>query len=151
MNVAALMSSEPVVVGALDTAQEAARRMYAHFIMTLPVLEGGRLVGMVTDRDLAMRVVAAGKSSQGTQVREIMTRAPATCRCDDTIEAALEGMLSRCVRHLVVVDDHGAVAGVLSFEDLLAHEESGAMALRVLRQVGTLRREMDETFKCVQP
>ena len=46
-----------------------------------------------------------------------MTRAPATCRCDDTIEAALEGMLSRCVRHLVVVDDHGAVAGVLSFED----------------------------------
>ena len=69
MNVAALMSSEPVVVGALDTAQEAARRMYAHFIMTLPVLEGGRLVGMVTDRDWPMRVVAAGKSSQGTQVR----------------------------------------------------------------------------------
>jgi CBS domain-containing protein len=145
------MSHQPIVVDAFDTVQEAAQRMRANVIGALPVVEGGELVGIVTDRDLAMRVVAPAEPPWETYVREVMTRKPAICRRDEPLEAAIERMVSARVRRLIVVDEDGAVAGMVSVDDLVVIEQTCAMALRVLRQLAAMRGELDGTFAGMQP
>ena len=137
------MSFQPVLIGAYDTAQEAANRMRGHVVGALPVLESGRLVGILTDRDLAIRVVAAGQRPWETYVREVMTPHPASCRTDDPLETALERMLARRVRRLVVLDGQSEVVGLLSVDDLVADDRTQPSALRVLRGSAQARGELD--------
>jgi CBS domain-containing protein len=151
MTVADVMSYQPVTVGELQTVQEAARLMRAHVVGALPVLSDPGLVGIVTDRDLAVRVVAAGARPWETRVREVMTRAPATCRREEALEAAVERMAARRIRRLVVVDASGAAAGMLSVDDLVLMEQTRQMALRILQQIATVRGDLDGTFADVHP
>ena len=151
MRVADVMSYRPVVVDAYDTTQQAAQLMRAHVIGVLPVLEHERLVGILTDRDLALRVVAPGERPWETYVREVMSRAPVTCRADEPLDVAVERMQRRRVRRLVVVGEAGEVRGVLSVDDLVFIDETRPMALAVLKQIAALRGELDGTFTEVHP
>jgi CBS domain-containing protein len=86
----------------------------------LPVLEGGRPVGVVTDRDLVVRFLAdGGADAEGTLVRDVMTRDVTTLGADQDLEAAAALMRERRVRRLVVTDADGVVVGVLSHGDLV--------------------------------
>lgn len=150
MNVSDVMSYQPVVVDAYESTQSAAQHMRAHVVGALPVVDQGHLVGIVTDRDLALRVVAPGERPWETAVREVMTRAPLTCRADEPLETAVARMLARRVRRLVVVDENNAVRGLLSVDDLVLAPETRAMALAVLERIATLRGELDGTFAELQ-
>ena len=151
MKVADVMSYEPIVVDASASTQAAAEKMRAHVVGALPVVEDGVLVGMVTDRDLALRVVGAGASAAETSVHAVMTPRPIICRADELLEAAIERMYRRCVRRIVVVDQAGAVRGILSVDDLVFIDETRPLALRVLRQIAALRGDLDGAFVEVQP
>ncbi len=86
----------------------------------LPVLEGGRAVGVVTDRDLVVRFLAdGGTDAEGTLVGDVMTRDVTTLGADQDLEAAATLMRERQVRRLVVTDADGVVVGVLSHGDLV--------------------------------
>lgn len=141
MRVAEIMSSPSIVVDAGWTAQEAAQRMRAHVISALPVIEDGRLTGIVTSHDLALRFVGGGLLPGEAHIRDVMTVSPATCRPDDSVETAAEHMITRGVRRLVVVDEAGKVAGVLSIEDLALLDQTRSLALPVLRKLATDRRQ----------
>jgi CBS domain-containing protein len=117
--------------------------MRGHVVGALPVLESGRLVGIVTDRDLALRVVATGQRPWETYVRQVMTPHPASCRTDDPLETALERMLARHVRRLVVLNGQSEVIGLLSVDDLVADDRTQPSALRVLRGSAPARGELD--------
>ena len=152
MKVSDVMSYQPVLVDAYESTQSAAQHMRAHVVGALPVVDGGKLVGIVTDRDLALRVVAPGERPWETYVREVMTRAVATCRADEPLDAAVARMLARRVRRLVVVDDGDAVRGILSVDDLVLAAETRSLALAVLERIATLRGELDGTLSGeVQP
>ena len=151
MKVADVMSYQPVVVDAYDTTQQAAQLMRAHVVGALPVVESGQLVGIVTDRDLALRVVAPGERPWETYVREVMTRAPLTCRADEPLDVAAERMRTRRVRRLVVVGERAEVCGVLSVDDLVFIDETRPLALAVLKQIAALRGELDGTLGEVHP
>lgn len=146
MTVADAMSYQPVTVGELQTVQEAARLMRANVVGALPVLSDRRVAGIVTDRDLAVRVVAAGRRPSETRVGEVMTRAPVTCRREEALEAVVERMAARRIRRLVVVDASGAAVGVLSVDDLVLMEQTRQMALRILGQIAALRGDLDGTL-----
>lgn len=102
-----------------DTVRQAARLMRDKKIAAVLVMELDRLVGIVTERDMTVRVVAAGLDTETTPVREIMTADPDTLAPTDTASDAIRMMRSRNYRHLPVVEG-GHVVGMVSVRDLYA-------------------------------
>lgn len=108
-----------IKVAPRDTVRQAARLMRDKKIAAVLVMEGERLVGILTERDMTVRVVAAGLDAETTQAREIMTSDPDTLAPDDTASDAIRMMKSRNYRHLPVVEA-GRVVGMVSVRDLYA-------------------------------
>jgi CBS domain-containing protein len=131
MFVREVMTRHAATVGADETLEAAARKMKELGVGALPVLDRGQLAGIVTDRDMAVRSVAAGADPRRTQVREAMTSQIVACREDDEVEEAARRMEERAVRRLMVLDREGDLSGMLSVEDLAG--ASVALAAEVLR------------------
>lgn len=151
MKVAEAMSYRPIVIDAYETVQTAAQQMRAHVVGALPVLERGKLVGIVTDRDIVLRAVAPGERPSETYVREVMTEHPLTCRPSDPLAVAVGNMMSRNVRRTVVLADDGTVLGVVSVDDLLLIPEMRPLALELLARIAARRGELDGVIDDVHP
>ncbi len=118
VTVGGLITRSLVSVRPDSTVREAARLMRENRVGSVVVLdEAGRLAGILTERDIAYRVVAEGRSYD-TLVGEVMTRDVITIREDATIAEAARLMIGLGVRHLPVVDVNGRVIGVVSLRDL---------------------------------
>ena len=106
----------------LESVQSAAQRMGTRNVGTLVVLnELRRPVGILTDRDLAIRVVGTGRDPYTTSVEDVMTADLEVVAEDLAIEDSLKRMRSRGVRRLPVVSRSGECVGILSMDDVLAH------------------------------
>jgi CBS domain-containing protein len=108
-----------VTVGPLSSVTDAARLMAAHQIGGLPVVDGDRLVGIFTERDVLTRVVAAGRPPDDTRVTDVMSSDLVVAEVNEGCEDCLSRMQRSRVRHLIVLDQ-GRLAGILSLRDLLA-------------------------------
>jgi CBS domain-containing protein len=87
----------------------------------VPVTEGGRPVGVVTDRDIALALAEHETDLAGTPVESLMTKAVVTIAVADSVDAAVETLGGHGVRRLLVVDSEGRLVGVLSWADLAPH------------------------------
>jgi CBS domain-containing protein len=116
------MTTDPRSITPRDAVVEAARLMRDEDIGSLPVTEEGRLVGMVTDRDIAVRVVAEGKSPDSTTVGEILSPDPIAARPDQDLDEALHLMAQHQVRRLPVVEEDRLV-GILAQADVALEEK----------------------------
>jgi len=116
MRVKDVMTSSPICCKPTDTVQEVATMMREHDCGAVPVSANNALVGMITDRDIACRAVAAGKTA--TPVREVMTAPVYIVREDDDVQVAIDTMEARQVRRLPVVDAEGNVTGIVAPSDL---------------------------------
>jgi signal-transduction protein with cAMP-binding, CBS, and nucleotidyltransferase domain len=118
-----------------DNAVDAARAMALENIGCLVVCtDDDHLLGVLTDRDLALRVVAAGLRPASTSVEEVMTRNPVTCRPSDDLAAAELLMAQHQIERLPIVDDDGRCWGVVSLADIASSEREKETG-RVLRQI----------------
>jgi CBS domain-containing protein len=108
-----------VVAELEETAAIAARRMRDFRVGCVVVVRGARPVGMLTDRDLAIRVVAAGLDPEKTRVADIVTYDATTVSRDAGIEAAVRVMGERGVRRVPIVTEDGKVTGVVTADDLV--------------------------------
>lgn len=116
-----VMTRNPVCAQPEDTVVNVARLMKENDIGPVPIVESHdskKLVGIVTDHDLALKVVAAGRDPQTTPVREVMTTNVITCRDDDDIEAALDAMATQQLRRIPVVDDGNMLLGIIAQADI---------------------------------
>lgn len=136
MRVCDVMSREVAKISPAIGVAEAAEVMRKENVGALPVEESGKLVGILTDRDIALRAVA--KRSYDRPVRELMTAKPFTIRPDATAEDALGMMIRNKVRRLVVVED-GHVAGMVSLQDF-ANGEHDPRLLKALQEFQRLTR-----------
>jgi CBS domain-containing protein len=119
MNTSDIMTSGLQDIAMTDSMLEAAKRMRDCDIGMLPVRnEDRRLVGIITDRDIAVRGVAQDRHPANTRVLDLMSQPVITCRQSDSIEKAASRMADAKVRRLVVVDDNQQAVGVLSLGDL---------------------------------
>jgi CBS domain-containing protein len=116
------------VISPEESVQTAAGRMHARKVGTLVVVDHERVpIGIVTDRDICVRVVAERKDAAGTSVGEIMTQCPETVREQTPLEDALRRMRVGAFRRLPVVDSRKQLVGLLSLDDVLrvfAHDFS---------------------------
>ena len=137
MKVSEVMTREVQTVGADQSVQEAASFMLSANAGSIPVTEGERLIGMITDRDIAVRGVAKGYGPE-TPVRELMTDDIVSARMDEDIEEVASRMSEAQVRRLPVIDQDQKLCGIVSLGDLSreADEDCAERALQGISQPG---------------
>ncbi len=120
MKVAAICTRLPETVSGDDTVLSAAQQMMEHEVGSLVVTDAdGFPDGIVTDRDIVLRCVAEELHAEKTKISQVMTADPLTIHEDVAVEVALELMADKEVRRLVVTNDAGRVAGIVSLDDFL--------------------------------
>lgn len=121
MRVKDIMTATVDSVQSTDSIADAARRMAAHDVGALPILSAGKLVGIVTDRDIAVRGVAAGISSSAA-IGRVMSENVATCSPDDDIPSVLALMSREQIRRMPVCNDRKEMVGIVALADLAEHD-----------------------------
>ena len=136
--IADIMTRSIATVRRDETLQAAARRMQEMDVGSLPVLDGKAVAGIVTDRDIAVRGVAAGMIPQESLVADVMTAELRFCRADDTIEQAMAEMGDLQVRRLPVLDAKNEIVGIVSLGDLATRQSADTD--ETLREISTPSR-----------
>ncbi|HZI42020.1 MAG TPA: CBS domain-containing protein [Gemmatimonadaceae bacterium] len=138
MKVQDVMTKDPACVTPGASIREAAQLMQREDIGIVPVVdEQGtkRLVGVVTDRDIAIRIVAEGRGGD-TRVSEIMsTRDLATCSADDDIAEVMEAMADEQVRRIPIIDGGGLLVGIVAQADIVRKTRDSERAERTVEQI----------------
>jgi len=111
-----------------------AKKMLQHDVGALPVGKNDRLIGMVTDRDIAMRGVAKGKDISKLTAKDIMTKNVIWCRDSESMDDAARIMEKKRIRRLPVIDDHKRMVGMLSLGDI-SHAASQRLSAEVTKAV----------------
>jgi CBS domain-containing protein len=128
---------------AADTAQAAAQAMKSKDIGAVLVVdsqETRQLVGIVTDRDLALKVVAGGLDPRQTRVETVMARNMAICAPQDDLQRALDTMSKRQLRRIPVVDEKGRLAGIIAQADLATKLKQPESTGKVVEQISRSKR-----------
>ncbi len=118
MQIRKVMTERVEVINSNAPAIQAATKMRELDVGSLPVCDGERLEGLLTDRDIAIRLVAEGLDPSMTQVNEIMTPGVTYCYDDQTLQEAANVMESQQIRRLPIVDRDKRLVGMLSLGDL---------------------------------
>jgi CBS domain-containing protein len=113
-----LMSSNPCSIDSEKSVAYAAKMMRDENVGLAPIVEGDRLVGTVTDRDIAIRAVAEGKDPESTTVKEIASRNLVTVEPQQNLDEALQLMAKHQVRRLPVVKPGGQLVGIVAQADV---------------------------------
>ena len=137
MEVKDIMTHNVVTIDSAESVEIAARTMTQYNIGALPVVSGGKLCGMLTDRDIVTRCLAAQRPADYTPVREVMTKQVLSVSPDTAVEEAAALMAKCQVRRLPVVN-HGRLCGMLTLGDLAASKKesfSSQNVASVLQQI----------------
>jgi CBS domain-containing protein len=118
-----IMTADPRTVESGATVAEAAREMRDGDVGSVVVVENGTVAGIVTDRDIAVRVVAQGLDPDATRVSEVATMRPVTLTVDQSVDDAIRLVREQDVRRIVVVQDDRA-AGIVSLGDLAIERDT---------------------------
>ena len=108
-----------------ETVMKAAQAMQELDVGVIPVCDGDRLVGMVTDRDIVLRGVAQGRAADKTPLSDVMTREACWCYEDQSVEEAVEQMREAQIRRMPVVDHDKHLVGMLSLGDVATKAAAG--------------------------
>ena len=128
MKVSELMSTDLQTVAPDDSVRRAAELMDQFGVGALPVCDDGRLIGIITDRDITIRSTALGSPPDSTNVAEVMTEGVRSVFGDDDVGEAEGLMGSAQIRRVAVVDADQHLVGMLSLGDLASHGERGVAA-----------------------
>lgn len=119
MKVQEIMTTKVESISPGSTLRTAARKMSQLDIGSMAIVEDGKLLGIITDRDIACFAVAMGRDLNSTEVQTIMAKQVATCRVDQDINDAAHLMKDLHIRRLAVVNQDNSMAGFLSVDDLV--------------------------------
>ena len=129
-----VMTKDPATLGPEATLGEAATLMRQEDCGSIPIVDGGRLVGIVTDRDIVIRAVAAGKDARSTKVSEVMSADPVCISPDTDLDEAANVMAERQIRRLPVVED-GKLAGILVIGQIARREPDEQQTGETLKEI----------------
>lgn len=133
-----IMTKNPECCLVSDKVYMVAQRMQSENVGALPVVESHelkKLVGIITDRDLAVRVIGASRDATDTSVGDVMTPNPQFCHPTDDIDSTLQRMSTHQIRRLPVVDKEHVVVGIISQVDVATRLENDNKAGKMLEQI----------------
>jgi len=117
-----IMTSSVVTVSPQQTVQEAAQIMSQYNIGFVPVVDNNRCVGIITDRDITLRVTAKGQDATTTKVNSVMSKNVVTGKMDMDVHEAANLMAQNKIRRLPVIDDQNNLRGVVALGDLAVED-----------------------------
>ena len=133
-----VMTKNPVCCLPNDMVAKVAQLMKSKDIGPVPIIENEqtkKLVGIVTDRDLALKIVAEGRDAKSTKAEEVMTRKVVTCRGEDDVQKALDAMSQRQLRRIIVVDNDNKIVGIIAQADVATRVDQPAKTAEVVKDI----------------
>src|SRR5713226_6882444 len=138
MNCREVMTENPVCCLPTDTVSVAARVMRREDVGPVPVIndeQSKQLIGIVTDRDLAVRVVAEARDPNHTMVSDVMTSTIFACRPEDNLSTAIKAMEVHQIRRIPVVEEDGRIAGIISQGDVAVRIHEPEMTAEMVEEI----------------
>jgi CBS domain-containing protein len=132
------MTQDPVCCLPTVSVAKAAQMMKAEDVGSIPVIEDEqtmKLIGIVTDRDLALQVVALERDAGSTQVEDVMTYDVVTCRASDDVQVAVDAMSQHQLRRMPVVDDENRIVGIISQADVATRVERSKEVAEMVKDI----------------
>lgn len=146
-----LMTREVATVHVQDRVERAAQLMRECDCGALPVVnDSGRLIGMITDRDIVMRLIARGRDTRSARVEDAMTDRAYACHASDDVEDCIEAMAHHKVRRMPIVDDRNRVIGILSQGDLATfagHRRGAEVGRKVVDVLSEISEPSDRPYQ----
>ena len=121
-----------------DTVARVAQLMKRENIGSIPVIESEQtqeLVGIVTDRDLALKIVAEGRDAKSTKVEAVMTRKVVTCQADDDLQKALDAMSEHQLRRIPIVDKNNKILGIIAQADVATRVDQPEKTATMVKEI----------------
>jgi CBS domain-containing protein len=133
-----VMTKNPVCCLPDDMVVKVAQLMKRENIGPIPVIENEetrKLVGIVTDRDLALKIVAEGRDAKSTKVEAVMTHKVVTCRADDDLQRAIDAMSEHQLRRIPIVDDDNKIVGIISQADVATRVDQPEKTAEMVKEI----------------
>ncbi len=133
-----VMTKDPVCSLPNNTVKKVAQLMKRENIGSVPIVEDEQtrtLVGIVTDRDLALKIVAKGRDANTTKVDKVMTRQVVTCRAEDDVQKALDAMAKNQLRRIPIVDDDNRIVGIIAQADVATRVNQPEKTATVVKEI----------------
>ena len=136
-----VMTKNPVFCMSNDMAVKAAKLMKSENVGSIPIVKNGNtqeLIGIVTDRDLAMNIVGEGLDAESTQIEDVMTHKVVTCLADDDLQKVMDTMSEHQLRRIPVINENRKILGMISQADVAIHydhpEKTAAMVKEISQE-----------------
>ena len=116
-----IMTPNPVCCLPTDSVMMVAETMLREDLGSIPVVDSDqsqKVIGILTDRDLVLKVMAEGNNPKRTKVEAVMTRKVVSCRADDDVEKAIDSMSKNQLRRIIVVNEENKILGIISQADV---------------------------------
>ncbi len=133
-----IMTPNPHFCKPTDNVVSVAELMKRENVGSVPVVDNDqnkKLIGIITDRDLALKVVGEGLEAKTTKVEAVMTRKVVTCRSDDELQVALDAMSENQLRRIVIVDNVNKVLGIISQADVATRVNQPEKTAEVVKDI----------------
>jgi CBS domain-containing protein len=133
-----VMTKNPVCCLPNDLVTKAAELMKSEHVGSIPVIENEqtkKLVGIVTDRDLALKIVADGLDAKSTKVETVMTRKVVTCHAEDDLQKAVDAMSENQLRRIPIVDDDNKILGIIAQADVATRVDHPKKTAAMVKEI----------------
>jgi len=133
-----VMTQNPVCCLPDDSVAKVAELMSSENVGSIPVIESRqsmKLAGIITDRDLALKIVGNGHDVKSTTVQKVMTRQVVTCRADDDVQKALDAMATHQLRRIPVVDKDNRIVGIIAQADVATRVNQPAKTAEMVKEI----------------
>lgn len=133
-----VMTKNPVCCLPKDDVMKAAQLMKRLNVGPIPVIDANetkKLVGFLTDRDLALKIVAEGRDPKSTKVEEVMTRKVVTCQMDDDLQKVMDVMAENQLRRIPVVDSENRIIGIIAQADVATRLDQPSKTAELVKDI----------------
>ena len=134
-----IMTPNPATVSEKDTVREAARIMAREDTGVVPVVDGKKVIGMITDRDIVVRLVAEGKDPSNAKVNEAMTKNVRAVKEDSPVQEVLDVMSKAQVRRVPVVNQNNELVGIVSIGDVATETKQDGKVGQTIEKISDAR------------